>query len=167
MLNPNRVLSKAQILDHVWDYDFRGESGIVESYISYLRRKIDTEGLPAADPHQARCRLRPAPASPGLMGLGSHTAHRRRARCPRRAPSSRRFRCGPASWRSWAPSSARPSSSPASVTALLMRSDLMDRVDAELLSVARPVANQALADLEPATPRSRRSYAFELQTPVR
>ncbi|GAA1258442.1 MULTISPECIES: response regulator transcription factor [Janibacter] len=46
MLNPNRVLSKAQILDHVWDYDFRGEMGIVESYISYLRRKIDTEGLP-------------------------------------------------------------------------------------------------------------------------
>ena len=45
MLNPNRVLSKAQILNHVWDYDFRGESGIVESYISYLRRKIDTEGL--------------------------------------------------------------------------------------------------------------------------
>jgi len=44
MLNPNRVLSKAQILDHVWDYDFRGESGIVESYISYLRRKIDTDG---------------------------------------------------------------------------------------------------------------------------
>ncbi len=46
MLNPNRVLSKAQILDHVWDYDFRGESGIVESYISYLRRKVDLEGLP-------------------------------------------------------------------------------------------------------------------------
>jgi len=41
MLNPNRVLSKAQILDHVWDYDFRGEAGIVESYISYLRRKVD------------------------------------------------------------------------------------------------------------------------------
>ncbi|KRE44030.1 response regulator transcription factor [Knoellia sp. Soil729] len=46
MLNPNRVLSKAQILDHVWEYDFRGESGIVESYISYLRRKIDVDGLP-------------------------------------------------------------------------------------------------------------------------
>ncbi len=43
MLNPNRVLSKSQILDHVWDYDFRGESGIVESYISYLRRKIDAD----------------------------------------------------------------------------------------------------------------------------
>jgi len=43
MLNPNRVLSKAQILDHVWDYDFNGASGIVENYISYLRRKVDTE----------------------------------------------------------------------------------------------------------------------------
>ncbi|MEJ5912918.1 response regulator transcription factor [Pseudokineococcus sp. 1T1Z-3] len=42
MLNPNRVLSKAQILDHVWNYDFNGEAGIVESYISYLRRKVDT-----------------------------------------------------------------------------------------------------------------------------
>jgi two-component system OmpR family response regulator len=41
MLNPNRVLSKAQILDHVWAYDFNGEAGIVESYISYLRRKVD------------------------------------------------------------------------------------------------------------------------------
>jgi two-component system OmpR family response regulator len=54
MLNPNRVLSKAQILDHVWDYDFRGEAGIVESYISYLRRKVDApppeEGPDAAQP---------------------------------------------------------------------------------------------------------------------
>lgn len=45
MLNAGRVVSKAQILDHVWDYDFRGEAGIVESYISYLRRKIDVDGL--------------------------------------------------------------------------------------------------------------------------
>src|SRR5690606_11752769 len=44
MLNPGRVLSKSQILDHVWDYDFRGEMNIVESYISYLRRKIDVVG---------------------------------------------------------------------------------------------------------------------------
>ena len=42
MLNANRVLSKSQILDHVWEYDFGGDTGIVESYISYLRRKIDT-----------------------------------------------------------------------------------------------------------------------------
>ena len=39
--NANRVLSKAQILDHVWEYDFNGDAGIVESYISYLRRKLD------------------------------------------------------------------------------------------------------------------------------
>jgi len=41
MANAGRVLSKPQILDHVWDYDFRGEVGIVESYVSVLRRKID------------------------------------------------------------------------------------------------------------------------------
>jgi two-component system OmpR family response regulator len=42
MLNSGRVLSKAQILDHVWQYDWGGDANIVESYISYLRRKIDT-----------------------------------------------------------------------------------------------------------------------------
>ena len=41
MVNAGRVLSKAQILDHVWNYDFDGNSNIVESYISYLRRKVD------------------------------------------------------------------------------------------------------------------------------
>jgi two-component system OmpR family response regulator len=46
MRNSGRVLSKMQILDHVWDYDFRGDTGIVESYVSVLRRKID-----AAEPH--------------------------------------------------------------------------------------------------------------------
>jgi two-component system OmpR family response regulator len=40
--NPTRVLSKAQILDHVWNYDFGGDANVVESYVSYLRRKIDT-----------------------------------------------------------------------------------------------------------------------------
>ncbi|HWB67541.1 MAG TPA: response regulator transcription factor, partial [Mycobacteriales bacterium] len=40
--NPQRVLSKAQILDHVWHYDFDGDANVVESYVSYLRRKIDT-----------------------------------------------------------------------------------------------------------------------------
>jgi len=42
LINADRVLSKAQILDHVWQYDFRGDAGIVETYISYLRKKIDT-----------------------------------------------------------------------------------------------------------------------------
>jgi two-component system, OmpR family, response regulator len=40
--NPGRVLSKPQILDHVWHYDFNGEANVVESYVSYLRRKVDT-----------------------------------------------------------------------------------------------------------------------------
>ena len=41
MLNAGRVLSKAQILDHVWEYDFDGDANVVETYISYLRKKID------------------------------------------------------------------------------------------------------------------------------
>jgi two-component system OmpR family response regulator len=41
LANAGRVLSKAQILDHVWEYDFGGEATVVETYISYLRKKID------------------------------------------------------------------------------------------------------------------------------
>jgi two-component system OmpR family response regulator len=41
LLNQGRVVSKAQILDHVWQYDFGGDGGIVETYIGYLRRKLD------------------------------------------------------------------------------------------------------------------------------
>lgn len=41
MRNPGRVLSKAQILDRVWAYDFKGKSTVVELYISYLRKKVD------------------------------------------------------------------------------------------------------------------------------
>ena len=46
MLNPNRVLSKAQILDHVWQYDFGGDANVVETYISYLRKKLDRTDSP-------------------------------------------------------------------------------------------------------------------------
>ncbi|HUR08024.1 MAG TPA: response regulator transcription factor [Nonomuraea sp.] len=46
MINAERVLSKTQILDRVWDFNFDGDTRIVESYISYLRRKIDTDGRP-------------------------------------------------------------------------------------------------------------------------
>ncbi|USR79253.1 response regulator transcription factor [Arcanobacterium pinnipediorum] len=54
MVNAERVVSKVQILDHVWDYDWIGEASIVESYISYLRRKIDSaEALGITDPTQA------------------------------------------------------------------------------------------------------------------
>ncbi len=41
LVNAGRVLSRAQILDHVWDYDWDGESTVVETFISYLRRKVD------------------------------------------------------------------------------------------------------------------------------
>lgn len=46
MRNPRRVLSKAQILDRVWSYGFSGRPNVVELYISYLRRKIDTGRAP-------------------------------------------------------------------------------------------------------------------------
>ena len=46
LLNARKVLSKAQILDHVWQYDFGGDGRIVETYISYLRKKVDAEGPP-------------------------------------------------------------------------------------------------------------------------
>jgi two-component system OmpR family response regulator len=43
LVNKGRVLSKAQILDHVWQYDFGGDGGVVETYVGYLRRKLDTD----------------------------------------------------------------------------------------------------------------------------
>jgi two-component system OmpR family response regulator len=46
LLNAGRVVSKSQILDHVWSYDFDGDVNIVESYISYLRRKLDDGSEP-------------------------------------------------------------------------------------------------------------------------
>jgi two-component system, OmpR family, response regulator len=46
MLNPRRVLSKSQILQNVWRYDFGGNSNVVETYVSYLRRKLDPVGPP-------------------------------------------------------------------------------------------------------------------------
>ena len=46
MLNPRHVLSKSQILDYVWHYDFGGEANVVETYVSYLRRKLEKHGPP-------------------------------------------------------------------------------------------------------------------------
>jgi two-component system, OmpR family, response regulator len=46
MLNPRRVLSKSQILDHVWHYDFGGDASVVETYVSYLRKKLEGLGPP-------------------------------------------------------------------------------------------------------------------------
>ena len=57
MLNPRRVLTRAQLLDHVWSYDFGGDARVLETYISYLRKKLDVDGPPLAA-HGARRRLR-------------------------------------------------------------------------------------------------------------
>ena len=46
MLNPRRVLTRAQLLEHVWHYDFGGDARVLETYVSYLRRKLDTHGPP-------------------------------------------------------------------------------------------------------------------------
>ena len=46
MRNPRHVLSKSQILDNVWHYDFGGDAGVVETYVSYLRKKIEKHGPP-------------------------------------------------------------------------------------------------------------------------
>jgi two-component system OmpR family response regulator len=76
LLNPRRVLSKAQILDHVWKYDFDGDPSVVETYVSYLRKKLDALGPPLI--HTIRLvgytlrepvALRPDPA-PRPTGIG-------------------------------------------------------------------------------------------------
>jgi two-component system OmpR family response regulator len=46
MMHPRRVLTRAQILDHVWEYDFAGDARVLETYISYLRKKLDSDGPP-------------------------------------------------------------------------------------------------------------------------
>ena len=68
MINSERVVSKMQILDHVWDYDWEGEISIVESYISYLRRKIDSpDALGITDPAKAKAIV---PLSHTKRGIG-------------------------------------------------------------------------------------------------
>jgi len=46
LLNPRRVLTRAQLLDHVWNYDFGGDGRVLETYVSYLRKKLDSQGPP-------------------------------------------------------------------------------------------------------------------------
>ncbi|WP_282576813.1 response regulator transcription factor [Streptomyces lichenis] len=65
MRNPRRVLSKAQILDRVWNYGFGGQANIVELYISYLRRKIDAGREPMIHTRRgAGYLIKPAPSTP-------------------------------------------------------------------------------------------------------
>ena len=61
LVNQGRVVSKAQILDHVWQYDFGGDGGVVETYVGYLRRKLDTGGTAADQDHPRESATRCAP----------------------------------------------------------------------------------------------------------
>ncbi|MCR6493296.1 response regulator transcription factor [Cellulomonas sp. P24] len=75
MRNPRRALSKAQILDRVWNYDFGGQANIVELYVSYLRRKIDAGREPMI--HTLRgvgYVLKPAPSASRASGTGPSAA---------------------------------------------------------------------------------------------
>lgn len=77
MRNPRRVLSKAQILDRVWNYDFGGQANVVELYISYLRRKIDAGREPMIHTRRGAGYLikpaasAPAPAAPVSTSLST------------------------------------------------------------------------------------------------
>ena len=86
MLNPRRVLTRAQLLDHVWDYDFGGDARVLETYVSYLRKKLDVHGPSLI--HTVRgvgYALRP----PRSMIASLRGAPRRgRARARRRRPCS-------------------------------------------------------------------------------
>ena len=97
MQNAPRVLSKAQILDHVWNYDFGGDANIVETYVSYIRRKLDAFGPPliqtvrgvgyrlAAPPSEDRARDPPSTAHDRADGLARGRPDRGRRRDLRRA----------------------------------------------------------------------------------
>ena len=68
MLNPARVLTRAQLLDHVWDYDFGGSSTVVSTYVAYVRRKLVSAGiLPAIHTQRAvgYCLRLPRPGRSG------------------------------------------------------------------------------------------------------
>ncbi len=68
LVNQGRVVSKAQILDHVWDYDFGGDGGVVETYIGYLRRKLDQARAPPHPDHPGR-RLHAAGSRSSALSL--------------------------------------------------------------------------------------------------
>jgi two-component system OmpR family response regulator len=67
MLNPGRVLTRAQLLDHVWNYDFGGASTIVSTYVAYLRRKLAVGGPDLIHTQRSvgYCLRMPRPDSPG------------------------------------------------------------------------------------------------------
>ena len=95
MMNVGRVVSKQQILEHVWQYDFDGESSVVETYISYLRKKLDPLGPPMIHTlrgvgYVLRNPCEPASEPAGATRRGRAGVDRGRAA---RRPTSRPRRC--------------------------------------------------------------------------
>jgi len=73
MLNPGRVLTRAQLLSHVWDYDFGGSSTVVSTYVTYLRRKLASDGPNLIHTQRAvgfSLRLPRPGGEPGASGVG-------------------------------------------------------------------------------------------------
>ena len=68
LANARKVLTRDQILEHVWEYTFSGNASVLETYISYLRQKVDCGGT-ASHPHGARSWLQPQAASRELTGF--------------------------------------------------------------------------------------------------
>ena len=96
LVNQGRVLSKAQILDHVWHYDFGGDGGVVETYIGYLRRKVDPSTASSSTPSAASATSCASPDEASGLSLRTRllVGHGGRSGRPRRrgALSSRRPR---------------------------------------------------------------------------
>ena len=117
MLNPRRVLTRAQLLEHVWDYDFGGDARVLETYVRYLRKKLDAHGPPLI--HTVR----------GVGYALRHAAHvmaSLRARLVAGAARARRRRAAAARRRSPTPSSAR-SCSTASTSRRAPRAGAVER----------------------------------------
>ena len=144
LANAGRVLSKAQILDHVWNYDFGGDANVVESYVSYLRRKIDTTEprllhtlrgvgyvlrIPAGltDADTAAARARRAPLRAGRAARALRAAHR--------CGSSWLPPCCCWSWSRWPAPAWRPGPR--------WTDYLIGRVDAQLRSAVQPIVDHS------------------------
>ena len=97
MLNPGRVLTRAQLLDHVWDYDFGGSSTVVSTYVTYLRRKLASGGpdlIHTSAPSATACACR-GPATPGTAASPATPTNPATPTSPT-IPATEPFPCRPA-----------------------------------------------------------------------
>ena len=88
LLNPRRVLTRTQLLEHVWDYDFGGDARVLETYVSYLRKKLDAHGPPLIHTIRGVGYALRQPRT--LDALAPRSPARRRARAHRGRPAAAR-----------------------------------------------------------------------------